>query len=377
MERRLLGEAVRLLEKANAGLTPRLCTEADAEALLQWYARVERLAAYGKAVLSARIGDPTALSKASGTSIGKARQTIETARRVAAEPRLAEAARSAEVSLDQADEIARTAEVAPAAVDDLLTVARRDSFRTLRDRARNIRLDAEAGTGLAERQHRARRLRHHVNDLGMVHIEADLEPHVGAPIVERLEAEARRRARSVGRGGGDEAEPFDRYLADALPAVVAGEAKGTGRAEVVVLVGHEVVTRGWRDVRPGEHCKIPGVGPIPPEAAQAIARDAFLSGVFFDGTDLRHFERWTRNIPTAVRLALQLGEPPQFDGPRCVDCGNHFRLEVDHLDPHAAGGPASVENTDLRCPPCHARKSAADRRAGRDRRRSPPPEAPP
>ena len=376
MERHLLGEAVRLLEKANAGLTPRLHSRADAEALLRWYARVERLAASGKAMLSARLGDAEGLARVSGTSVGKARATIETARRVEEAPRLAEAVRSAEVSLDQAGEIARAAEVAPAAVDDLLAVANRETFGALRDRARRIRLDAEAGAGLAERQHRARRLRHHVTDLGMIHLEADLEPHVGAPIVERVETEARRRARAA-RAAGGEAEPFERHLADALPAVLAGDDRGPGRAEVVVLVSHEVAERGWREVRPGEHCKIPGVGPIPPEAARAIARDAFLTGVVCDGTDLRHLKRWTRNIPAAVRLALHLGEPPDFDGPRCVDCGNRFRLEIDHCEPHAAGGPASVDNTKPRCPRCHARKTAADRRAGKDRRRAPPPGPPP
>jgi hypothetical protein len=275
--------------------------------------------------------------------------------------------------LDQAGEIARTAEVAPEAVDDLLAVARNEPFRALRDRARRIRLDAESGAGLAERQHRARRLHHHLTDLGMIHLEADLEPHVGAPIVERLETEARRLARKARESGSGETEPFERHLADALAAVAAGDAAEPGRAEVVVVVSHEVAARGWGDVQPGEHCKIPGVGPIPPETARAIAQDAFLTGLFYDGTDLRHLKRWTRTIPTPVRLALRLGDPPGFDGPRCVDCGNRFRLEIDHHQPHAAGGPASVDNTDLRCPPCHARKTAADRRAGNDRRRAPPP----
>ena len=98
-----------------------------------------------------------------------------------------------------------------------------------------------------------------------------------------------------------------------------------------MLVSHEVARRGWTDVREGEVCKIPGVGPVAPEVATEIARDAFLSGVFFDGTDLRTFARWSRTIPIEVAIALELGEPPEFDGVRCVDCGNRFRVEFDHV----------------------------------------------
>jgi hypothetical protein len=90
--------------------------------------------------------------------------------------------------------------------------------------------------------------------------------------------------------------------------------KSARRAELVVLVSHEVAKRGWTDVRPNEVCKIPGVGPVSPEVAKRIACDAFLTGVFFDGQDLRHMRRWTRNIPVEVFTALELGEPPEFDG---------------------------------------------------------------
>jgi hypothetical protein len=93
----------------------------------------------------------------------------------------------------------------------------------------------------------------------------------------------------------------------------AGKARGR-RPELVVLVSHEVATRGWSEVREGQVCKIPGVGPVAPEVGREIAGDAFLSGVFYDGTDLRHFARWTRNIPLAVLLALELGEPPPSTG---------------------------------------------------------------
>ena len=131
------------------------------------------------------------------------------------------------------------------------------------------------------------------------------------------------------------------------------------------MVSHGVAKRGWTDIKRGEVCKIPGVGPVSPEVAREIAADAFLTGVFYDGKDLRHMRRWTRNIPVEVLLALQLGDPPEFDGVRCVDCGNRFRTENDHVEPHVAGGPASTGNLDPRCWSCHKAKTEQDRRAGK------------
>ena len=172
----------------------------------------------------------------------------------------------------------------------------------------------------------------------MTHIHLALEPHVGTPIVARAEAEAARLARKARAEGGT--EPFEAHLADAYAALLSGSGKGPARRpELVVLVSHEVATRGWGDVRPGEVCKIPGVGPVSPEVARAIATDAFLNGVFYDGKDLRHFQRWGRHIPMEVLIALELGEPPSFDGVSCSDCGNRFRTEFDHVRPRFAHGP--------------------------------------
>ena len=109
----------------------------------------------------------------------------------------------------------------------------------------------------------------------------------------------------------------------------------------------------------------PGVGPVPPSVAERIADDAFLTGLFYDGVDLRNIRRWTRNIPVEVRLALKLGAPPDFHGLKCVDCGNRFRNERDHVEPHSQLGPASVDNLEPRCWPCHQAKTERDRRAGK------------
>ena len=76
-----------------------------------------------------------------------------------------------------------------------------------------------------------------------------------------------------------EAEPCERYLADAFAGMLAGAGKGAGkgaskRPELVVVVSHEVTQRGWSDVREGEVCKIPGVGPVSPEVARTSASKA-------------------------------------------------------------------------------------------------------
>ncbi|MFP5353344.1 MAG: HNH endonuclease, partial [Actinomycetota bacterium] len=216
----------------------------------------------------------------------------------------------------------------------------------------------------AARQHAARKARSYSDQLGMVHVHLELEPHIGAPIVARAEAEAQRLGRKAKAAGTP--EPFERHLADAYASMLSGSGRGRAkRPELVVLVSHEVAKRGWSDVREGEVCKIPGVGPISPDVAKEIADDAFLNGVFYDGTDLRHFKRWSRNTPVEVRAALELGEPPDFDGVACVDCGNRFRTEFDHVEPHVSGGPASDPNLKPRCWPCHQAKTALDRKAGK------------
>jgi hypothetical protein len=369
-----LTEALRLLRLANTALAAEVWSSSESRHRLACYVEARKLAAFGEATLAARVGDADGLARLSGSSVGRARETIDTGRAMSESPVLGEAVGRGEVSLDQASEIARTASLVPESMAELVEVARSQPFRALKDRARKVRLEAEDRDDLRSRRHRARRLRHWVGELGMVHLDAALEPQVGAPIVARLEREARRRAREARSRGID--EPVDCHLADALADGLAGSSSGSrpgrGDAEVVVLVSHGITQRGWDQVRDGEVCSIPGLGPIHPKTAREIAQDAFLSGVFYDGTDLRHLKRWTRHIPSGVRLALRLGEPPEFDGPRCVDCGRRLNLEVDHLRPFAAGGPTSLANSGLRCPDCHEVKTRADLaaiRAQRHRRR--------
>jgi len=357
-------EAIELLEKADAGLEPELLTRPAALRLLEAYARAEKLASFGKAALTRKIDDISEVTKITGTSVGKAKETVTTGKVLGVSHELSAALKGGEISLDQAARIAVAEEAAPGSAGDLVRVAKNNSFNVLTDEARRVKLDAEQHHDLGARQHRARSARSHKDELGMIHINLALEPHIGTPIVNRAEAGASRLYRSAKKDGSP--EPFERHLADAYAAMLAGTGTGKSRRpELVVLVSHGVATRGWKDVKEGEVCKIPGIGPVPPRVARDIGRDAFLTGVFFDGTDLRHTKRWSRNPSVEVLLALELGEPPDFDGIKCIDCGNRFRIENDHVEPHVAHGPASTGNLEHRCWPCHQAKTERDRKAGK------------
>lgn len=366
MEVARVTEAIELLEKANANLQPELLSVPEVRTLLEAYIRAQRLAAFGVAALAGRLDDVSELARATGTSVGKAKETVATAKVLGDSDELSDALRHGDISLDQATEIAAAERSAPGAARGLLAVARDQAFHVLKDQARKVVLEAEQHKDLAERQRVARFARSYSDEMGMVHVHLALQPHVGTPIVNRAEAEAARLVREAKKK--DRAEPFERHLADAYAALLRGPSSGRARRpELVVLVSHGVAKRGWRDVGEGEVCKIPGIGPVSPAVAREIAADAFLTGVFYDGKDLRHLRRWTRNTPVEVLLALELGDPPTFDGIRCVDCGNRFGTQIDHVEPHCAHGPASTDNLQPRCWSCHQAKTARDRTAGKFR----------
>jgi hypothetical protein len=365
MESEFLSEAIELIEKANAGLEPELLASEHARELLGLYAKAERLISFGKASLARKVDNAVELARITGTSIKRAEETVATGKALHSSDDLSQAFQHGDLSLDQATEIARAEESSPGAARDLLRVAQEEPFRALRERARKTVLEAEQHRGLATRQREARSARSYSDGLGMTHIHLTFEPHVATRIVARAEVEAQRLARAAKKAG--VLEPFERHAADAYAkALSGGPIKGPARRpELVVLVSYEVAKRGWKDVRQGEVCKIPGVGPVAPSVAKEIADKAFLNAVVFDGKDLRDFARWTKHIPVEIQIALELGDPPQFDGVRCTDCGNHFRAEFDHVEPRVAKGPTSTGNLDPRCYTCHQEKTNRDRKAGK------------
>ncbi|MGH2790025.1 MAG: hypothetical protein ACRDJ0_03460 [Actinomycetota bacterium] len=170
MEVAFVDQANELLEKANAGLEPELLGAADARELLDSYARTQRLAAFGVAALARKLDDASEIARATGTSMGKAKEAVATGKVLGESAPLEDALKHGDISLDQASEIARAEESAPGTAGELLKVAETESFHVLRDKARKVKLEAEQHQGLAQRQHAARSARSYSDELGMLHI---------------------------------------------------------------------------------------------------------------------------------------------------------------------------------------------------------------
>lgn len=370
-----LQQAIELLEKANADLEPELLDSSGARAVLEGYARARRLVDFGVAAVSRKVGDAAAVSRATGTPMGQAKATIELGGNLKAAPELGAALQSGAVSAEQAIHIASAEASAPGVTEDLVKVANSEPFHVFKDKARKLKLEAEQHKGLASKQRATRSGRHYADELGMTHIHLALEPLVATPIVNRAEAHAQRLYRAARKTGS--AEPFEAYLADAFVEMLSGNGKGrTTRPELVVLIDYETVRGGWK-LSPDGVSKVPGIGPVDPQDAKAIAEHAFINAVLVDGKDLRHFKRFSRHVPPEIKVALELGTPPDFDGPVCSDCGNRFRPERDHIEPVVGQGPTSYLNLGWKCNACHTSKTEADRKAGKLTPRPPPDPRPP
>lgn len=317
-----LEAGIALIEKANANLDPDLVNAADARRAFAAYAHLKNLASYGESAFARRIDDAEELARTSGTSVGKAKRIVETAKALRDCDSVAGALAGGVISLDQASELVKAEKAAPGASKDLLKVAASEPFQVLREKSRKVVLDAERHRGLDERQREARSARHFTDELGMRSINLRLTPVLDEAIVNRAEAEAQRLHRAAKSEGRE--EPFERHLADAFAKMMSGSGvKGhCERADVTIIVSHGVVTRGWRDVRDDEVCKIPGVGPVAPEVAKEIAQDAFLSGVFYDGKDLRHFKTFGRHARTKCGGRSSWARHPGSTGSSAADAAS-------------------------------------------------------
>jgi 5-methylcytosine-specific restriction endonuclease McrA len=197
----------------------------------------------------------------------------------------------------------------------------------------------------------------------MVCFSGALPPETGVPFVNRIELAAQRARRALDLKDGAERERFEAYAADVLVAMAVGDgAARATRADLVIVCDLFAWRRGH--THPGEVCHIVGGGPIPVELPQELGRDAFLKAVLHDGVTVHTVKHFGRHLPAELRTVLDLGAVPAFKGAECVDCGSHFNLEYDHVNPVANRGETSYDNLKARCWVDHQAKTERDRQAG-------------
>ncbi|MCA1690824.1 MAG: DUF222 domain-containing protein [Acidimicrobiales bacterium] len=334
--------AAEWLREAVAALEPGCFSGEQASALVDAFAKIERLGAAGRTLMARRVeetnlwrrqGQRSAahwMAAKTGSSVGAAAGALATARRLEALPATAEAYRAGELSELQASEIVSAAAVDPGAEQALLASAGTDGVAGLRERCRAVRAAAADDEVARHRAlHRSRRLRHWCDADGAFRMDLRTTPDAGAVVLAALEPHRCRivaEARAAGRR-----EPAEAYAADAL--VGACEASGpTGggkpgpRAMVHVRVDHSALVRGHLEA--GETCDIPGVGPIPVAAAKAMLGDAVLKAIVTKGVEVTAAAHGGRTVTAHQRTALEVRDP------ECVVGGCHVRdhLEIDHVD---------------------------------------------
>ena len=340
---------------------------AQASSLFEAGAELEKLGASLKVLVAPKIAQSDAWARAghrspeewmartSGTSVGVAKNAVETGKRLESLPATASAVKSGALSLAQAAAVAEAAVAAPAKETELLKTAAGESLKVLQDRSRRVVLDSRGS--VEERYSRQRKLREFswwTDNDGMTAGRFRLTPEVGAAVVNKIRTEADRHFRQGYREGRRE-DPKN-YAADAFAAVVTGEgligtktkSKGT---EVVVVVSRDALLRGEVDSRAGELCEVPGFGAIPVSRAKEMLSDCFLKAVLVDGKKIVTVKHFGRHRPAELDTAL-LVRSVLTDGQvvcKVEGCGQTAGIQWDHAQPFALGGPTSERNLNPFC----------------------------
>ncbi|MGH9107085.1 MAG: HNH endonuclease signature motif containing protein [Acidimicrobiales bacterium] len=296
-----LAELHRSMSTYAAGFDAALVAPAELEGALRHAGAIEKVAATISSLLAARLAGGAglggsssrarserraaeALAGATGTSMSKARQAVETGRRLGSQPEVARAARSGELSRDQAELVSAAAGANPGATARLLELARTGSLSELAGEAGRARAATE---DLDERRasvYSQRALRHWTDPSGTWHLAAQGLPDDGAkvmaaigPLADKAFEEARRQGRR---------ERPEAYAFDGLVALATGGTAGAPGYEVMVRVDHTSLLRGY--TAEGETCEVAGFGTVTPQVVLDLmdSADPFLKAIVTKGKDV-------------------------------------------------------------------------------------------
>jgi hypothetical protein len=372
--------AVRDISTYLGQLDPERITTSQATELFGLFAELTRLGSAGQVLLSPRVaqsdnwrneGHRSAaswLAKQTGTGLGEAISSLETAERLQSLPRTTEALRNGKLSAPQVREIAAAAVGRPSAELELLDVAATGTLKGLKDQCRRVRAvtgSAEAENARYDAVHGSRFFRHWSDPDGAFRGEFKLTPDVGARLLSSIEVRANELFDEARKAG--DRESSGAYRADALVDLVTGGSHGTGSTNtggtgkrsrsgpstvVHLRIDAPALRRGH--VEGGEVCEIPGVGPVPVSTARALLPEAFLKIFVIDGVDVVSVCHVGRALSAHVRSAIEERDPT------CVvpGCDVAVGLEIDHWETdYADGGVTALTNLARLCHSHHAMKT--------------------
>jgi len=313
----------------------------EIERAMREVAAIEHAAAAFKGVLARRLEETNAWARnghrsaahaaaaITGTSVGHATASMQTAERLEHLGATADAFAKGKLSPAQAAEIAHAASEVPDAEDELLLAAPDLSFSKLRDRCRRIAASAHDPLERAKRIHGSRFCRTWTDPDGAWNLSARGTTADGGRIMAALGAEADQVFKAA-RARGDR-EPLEAYRFDALRNLTtrpAGQGRASGpKAHVHVNVDAEALL-SLKGV-PGATCEIPGLGAIPVQDAKAMLGDALLTVIVKKGVDVTTVAHHGRTIPMAIRRAVEARDL------ECVveGCTVRDQLDLHHLIP--------------------------------------------
>src|SRR4051794_5384415 len=275
---------------------PALLSCEDAGLAVAEAAAIERIAATVKGLAAARAADGDAwkaagersaahhLARSTGTSVGAANETLQTARRLGSLPAVDAAARSGALSAAQAAAVADAAGGDAGVGERLLAKAATSSLAELREECARTKAAALPDAEARRAKNHAERFLRTWNDAeGRWHLHMRDNPEVGAQIMASLLVIRDRlfkKARSEGR-----TEPSEAYAADALSQAVCSPSSRPARSgtKTIVRVDLPALLRG-RAIE-GETCEIAGFGPVAVSAVREMldSGDPFLAAVVSDG----------------------------------------------------------------------------------------------
>ena len=411
MEQSLV-ESIDVLHAALVSFQPETYSGEDCATLVEKLAALEKVSAFARVRSVVRAGECGAqrergfaevsdwMARATGSTAGSAKAALETVAALESQPEAKAALEAGELSFAQARELVKTEAAVPGSTAGLLEVAKSESLRTLKDKARDRRVRAIDPEELHARQHAAMYHRTWINALGNVAYAGELPPELGIPFKNQLDAETDRLWLKAYQDAKQQDDAIQQDVAGSSP-ISAGSARakelrrpalaaqafvrmmenggGKGkanRADLVIVCDLRAYRRGH--AHHGEPCHIVGGGPIPVSLAKELGRDAFLKAVLHTGTEIHTIAHFGRRWPALLRTALDLGGPPDFTGRVCAapGCDRQYHLQDDHIDPVANGGLTSYINNQGLCPPDHRIKTEQDRKAGllhRNKPRGPDP----